>query len=64
MCISDQCDIYPSTMSTAGAVSGFLPGGGRDVFTSEGGENLSGGGEKIARYPLSLGVFCFSTQHC
>ena len=33
-------------------------------ISSEGGENLPGGGENIARYPISLSVFCFSTQHC
>ena len=38
----------------AGAVSGFLPGGGG---------NLPGGGQKIARYPLSLSGFCFSTHY-
>ena len=32
-------------------------------ISSGGGENLPGGGEKIARYTLSLSVFCFSTQH-
>ena len=35
----------------SGAVSGFLPGGGRDIF--RGGINLPGGGEKIARYLFS-----------
>ena len=32
--------------------------------TSSGGsENLLEGGEKIARYPLPLSIFCFPTQH-
>ena len=32
-------------------------------ISSGGGENLPGGGEKIACYPLSVTHFCSSTQH-
>ena len=46
---------------------GILQGRFQDFFqgvaeiSSGGGENLPGGGEKIARYPLFFGVFCFTT---
>ena len=39
----------------SGAVSGFPPAGGRDIF--RGGENLPGGGKKRARNPLSTQQF-------
>ena len=43
------------------AVSGFLPGGGEFFLeiSSGGGDNLPGGGEKIALQALPLSVFCF-----
>ena len=42
----------------AGAVSGFLPGGGRDIFT--GWRNLPGGGEKNVAAPPSPQRFLLS----
>ena len=46
---------------TTGAVSGFLPEGGRGIF--RGRRKFSQGvAKKIARNPLSLSSFCFSAQ--